>query len=359
MSGGSKIEGGGVAHVGEHLVSRTIDLRPQILHRSKAAAGYPHAENVFPAVTADGIGDEVEVFAVGRDGRMRQRSEGVFDDGDLFAFTPLRVASGRAVDFGGAGAARFDVLCAIGVVHCVAIGGDGRGTFVKLGVDVSFDNLRLEPFAFLVLFDHVEIVVALPRNGTDAGILVFRCPRSGKIQLVESIPCEHGGKFAFAGVEFVHATDGIGGGMLFHNGGEAASRATVKSGGVGGTGGQIFVVVFKSVAVASLLVVGLSETEIDDTVGIVVTQGVEIAACCAGIVIYQAIALRHAEGDVSTLFAFVGFGLGVNLAVDGSRLIVFPNSLLLFGIGQFRRFAAGKQQNSKEKQQAGATHGIK
>ena len=59
-----EIERHGVAHVGEHLVARSVDLFAQVFHRSEGVAVQPAAEDVLSAKAAHDVGDEIEVSPV-------------------------------------------------------------------------------------------------------------------------------------------------------------------------------------------------------------------------------------------------------------------------------------------------------
>ena len=81
----------------------------------------------------------------------------------------------------------------------------------------------------------------------------------------------------------------------------------------------------------------MAEAEVEDAVGVVVAEGVHVTTHRFGRTVDHAVTLGHAEGDVATEVSLLGRRLGIDTAVDGGRLVVFPDTLLLLRIAQLGR----------------------
>ena len=78
----------------------------------------------------------------------------------------------------------------------------------------------------------------------------------------------------------------------------------------------------------------LRQTQIDDAVRIIVANGVHVATGGLARIVDQTIALSHAESDVAPEIPLLGRGLRINLPIEGGRLIILANPLLLLRLAQ-------------------------
>ena len=149
MSIGSKIKRYGIPHIRKHLITRRINIRPQIFHRSEVTAHDTRPKQVFASITTYGIRHKIQILAVRRYRRVAESRHRIFYDIRPGSFSPFGTAAGRYIDF--RSTRPFRILCAIGVIHRIPVFGKRRRSLVKLGVHLVFEFDRSQPSSILVL----------------------------------------------------------------------------------------------------------------------------------------------------------------------------------------------------------------
>ena len=98
--------------------------------------------------------------------------------------------------------------------------------------------------------------------------------------------------------------------------------------------GQIFAVIPGGLVVASLFLTRLTESEAQEAVRIIVTEGIEVGTDRSSVVVYALVAVSHAVSDVSAQILLVGLRLGVELPIHLRRGIVLSELLFFLSVLQ-------------------------
>ena len=196
MAVGSEIDRHRIAHVGKQLVPLGIDGGAEVFHSAEAVfSGDSRAKQVFSSVSTHCVGDEIEVFAVGRDSRMRQQRDRIFDDVGTLSLAPGGSAARRDVNLGGT---RVDgVFGAVGIVHRRSVFRERGGTLV---IRCRDGVLHLDGFlpCTVFIFARNEQGIVLQSGDTVDGVFVYNSARRAEIKLVVLFAVEHGAEFAAA-----------------------------------------------------------------------------------------------------------------------------------------------------------------
>ena len=113
------------------------------------------APDVESAHTSRHVTDEIEPFAIRRDGGVGIAAGGILRDGELAGFRPGGIASFRHHDGGIAWMGRVGLT--LGEIHRPTIRRQTAGTLVKVGVQFRVDALGFAPSALVVLLREEDV----------------------------------------------------------------------------------------------------------------------------------------------------------------------------------------------------------
>ena len=123
------------AEGGEQLVAGRVDGCAQVLGTARLVVGQQScAPDVVAPQTAGHVAHEVEPLAVGRHSRVGVAGERVLGNAHLGGLAPGGIAAAGSHD---GGVARIvGIGLALGEVHRPAVGGEGAGPLVEVGIQL-------------------------------------------------------------------------------------------------------------------------------------------------------------------------------------------------------------------------------
>ena len=337
MPVGGEVDRHRVADVGKQLIARRVDHGAEVLHAAKVRTAYdPRSEEVLATVSADGFSHEIEVLPVGRNRWVSQQRDRVLQHVRTMNLAPCSPATQGLVDLSRARLGSVDgAEC---VVHRVAISGERGRTLIILAGHWVLHLLRLCPEALLILLGEEERIVFQPRDSID-GILMDNPPGGVEVNLIVFVTIIHGAALAAPRIEDLHAGDLVKRRPIAPSDGRITARQSQYGTLIRGRLSQIFAVIPGGLVVASLFLTRLTESEAQEAVRIIVTEGIEVGTDRSAVVVYALVAVSHAVSDVSAQVLLIGLRLGVELPIHLRRGIVLSELLFFLGILQLDRLA--------------------
>ena len=164
-------------------------------------------------------------------------------------------------------------------------------------------------------------------------------PGGVEVNLIVFVTIIHGAALAASRIEDLHAGDLVKRRPIAPSDGRITARQSQYGTLIRGRLSQIFAVIPGSLVVASLFLTRLTESEAQEAVRIIVTEGIEVGTDRSAVVVYALVAVSHAVSDVSAQVLLVGLRLGVELPIHLRRGIVLSELLFFLGILQLDRLA--------------------
>ena len=296
----------------EALVAGGIDRRTEIFQTTEAVtAAHLDAPQVKPSKAAGHIGGKIQPAAIGRRCRMGVGGKRVGGDGKLGGFAPLGIGARRSPYFGQAGVLR--VGTANGEIHGGAVGREGAGSLVVLGVQLSFRYLGRFPFSFFIFLGEEDVAVL--HGGDTADISQGLLSGGGEIKLCSLGAHIDGPVIGTVRVEKRGGLDGVSGTLTA----EGILRVAVLQGGArGGIVGEAFKIGgqgFLRAFVIALLLQLLAQQAEGERVGVLIPLGIAQRADSPGGVAVAGISIAHFEGNASAQLLLLGRSARIGLLV--------------------------------------------
>lgn len=154
---GAEIENAIGREGGEHLVGSGVDGRTEVFDEGDVGGGTqlgtPYVQTTFSTWH---VADKIQPTTIGRYGGMGVNRERVVAKLEHGAFAEGGIGTRRGIKVGGG---NLSLTTCCGVVHCVAIGGEGGCTFIAFGIDASLDEFGTAPFPLVVLAEAPDVTV--------------------------------------------------------------------------------------------------------------------------------------------------------------------------------------------------------